>query len=446
MNQISQFLLLGIAAAAMMPTVPQTWRAGIYAVDTVTGETVVDVSSTSMFRPASTVKLVTTYLGLDLLGPSYVWTTELLADTASSELYLVGSGAPLISAEQVEIMALETAAALDPLTSWHLYWDTSLFLEESHCTGWDDDDWGRAYCPPIEALSVGDNIVQIIVSTMGDTVRIWTYPDLPGLSVVNRMVPGRTTEITTSVTGWEDGPPTISLSGTMEDDSRHILYRPFAGPPSELSGMLALALEGSGLRITGISQGTAGENTGMLTASVMYSQPLSVLLSSMNKWSRNMVAEMVLRTVSLESGCIPASTGSGCDIGGAMLAGLAPGLPDPVLSDGSGLSRLNSLSPRHLAAVLQAGAGSAEWGAEFTASLPVNGVDGTLRSRMGNLPPGAFRGKTGTLNDTSSIAGLLTASSGRDLIVVVMLEVPTDYTWTARAWQDAFMTWIWENY
>ena len=88
-------------------------------------------SESNSFPQASTVKLVTTYLGLDVLGPSYVWTTELLADTGSAALYLVGSGAPLISAEQVEILAMETAAALDPLTSWHLYWDTSLFLEES---------------------------------------------------------------------------------------------------------------------------------------------------------------------------------------------------------------------------------------------------------------------------------------------------------------------------
>jgi len=446
LNQVCNLLLTGIVAVAMMPSVPQTWRAGIYAEDTITGEVILDISSASMFRPASTVKLVTTYLGLDILGPSYVWTTELLADTASSALYLIGSGAPLTSAEHVEIMAMETAAALNPLTSWHLYWDTSLFMDESHCTGWDDDDWGLAYCPPIEALSVGDNIVQIIVSTMGDTMRVWTYPDLPGLTVVNRLVPGWTTEVNSSVSGWEDGTPSVTLSGTMEDDSRLILYRPFAGPPSELSGMLARALEESGLVVTGVSRGAVSDTADMITTSVMYSQPPSVLLSSMNKWSRNMVAEMVLRTVSLESGCTPASTGSGCDIGGEVLADLAPDLPDPVLSDGSGLSRLNSLSPRHLAAILQAGAGSMEWGAEFTASLPVNGVDGTLRSRMGNLPAGAFRGKTGTLNDTSSIAGMLTTSSGRDMIVVVMLEVPTGYTWTARAWQDAFMTWIWENY
>lgn len=435
-----------ITSATLMPSVPTSWRAGIYVVEPGSTEAVVDISSRSLFRPASTVKLITTYLGLDSLGPSYVWETELLADSSSGELFLIGAGAPLMSAEQVEIMALETAAALAPGGSWHLYWDTSLFLDESHCPAWDEDDWSRVYCPPIEALSVGDNVVQIIVSTMGGALRVWTYPDLPGLSLVNHLLTSGSGSVSTRATGWEDGPPVITLEGTVPASSRTIIYSPFAGPPAELAGMLSEALSDAGVEVSGVSAGDAGERDALFTTSVMRSEPLFLILASMNKWSRNMVAEMVLRTVSLEAGCIPASTGAGCDIACSLLSGLAPGLPAPILADGSGLSRLSSLTPRHLAALLEAGIASLEWGPEFLATLPVNGVDGTLRSRLCNLPAGAFRGKTGSLSDTSSIAGILTAASGRKLIVVLMLEVPEGFTWTARAWQDTFITWLWENY
>lgn len=159
-----------------------------------------------------------------------------------------------------------------------------------------------------------------------------------------------------------------------------------------------------------------------------------------------MVAEMVLRTASLETGSTPASTGAGCDVTGQLLRDIVPSLTEFQIADGSGLSRFNSLTPIHLARILSEGISSAEWGVEFLATLPVNGVDGTLRSRMADLPPGAFRGKTGTLNDTSAIAGLLTSSSGRRIVLVIMFEVPRGQTWTARGLQDNMVSWFWENY
>ena len=429
-----------------MPAVPAGWNAGIYVGETASGLPLIEMEADSIFRPASTVKLVTTWLALDVLGPSYIYETGLLADSSGGTLYLVGAGAPLMSAEHVEIMALETAAALNPDSRWNLRWDTGRFFEESHLPGWDENDWGRTYCPPVEGLSIGDNIVQIIVSSVGGERRIFTFPDLPGLVVLDSLAVGSITSIRTSIDGWESGPPVITLSGTLEANSRTILYRPFPGPPSELTGMLADALESTGIEIFSVEEGTVPDDTNLVRTSTIYSAPLFVLLSSMNKWSRNMVAEMVLRTVSLEAGHLPASTGAACDLAGEIIGQLTPGTPAGTIADGSGLSRLNGLAPRHLAAILNDGISSAEWGVEFLATLPVNGVDGTLRTRMGNLPPGSFRGKTGSLNDTSCIAGLLRTSSDMQLTVVLMLEVPSGYTWTARAWQDSFITWLYENY
>jgi len=210
--------------------------------------------------------------------------------------------------------------------------------------------------------------------------------------------------------------------------------------------MLAVELENTGLNIDQILYGETPDSDSLLQTSVIFSDPMFVLLASMNKWSRNMVAEMILRTASLETGSYPASTGAGCDAAGQLLLEIAPSLTDFQLADGSGLSRFNSLAPLHLARVLAEGVNSTEWGVEFLATLPVNGVDGTLSSRMTDLPPGSFRGKTGSLNDTSTIAGILSSSSGRSIILVIMLEVPTGQTWPARALQDRLISWFWENY
>jgi D-alanyl-D-alanine carboxypeptidase/D-alanyl-D-alanine-endopeptidase (penicillin-binding protein 4) len=160
---------MAVLIATGMPSIPAAWRAGILAVDAESGETLLDIHSEDYFRPASTVKLVTTLLAMRELGPSYVYTTRVMADTAGGALYVAGAGAPLLSGEHIRIAALETAAALDPGSSWDLFWDTSRFTIESHCPGWDTSDWSRAYCPPIEGLSVGDNIVQLMISTRGNT-------------------------------------------------------------------------------------------------------------------------------------------------------------------------------------------------------------------------------------------------------------------------------------
>ncbi|MCD4846595.1 MAG: D-alanyl-D-alanine carboxypeptidase/D-alanyl-D-alanine-endopeptidase [Candidatus Aegiribacteria sp.] len=445
MNPVFHFLLL-LSVSLQMPEIPTAWRAGIYAQDTETGEILLSINEDQCFRPASTVKLVTSYIALMKLGPSYVYETEVLADTSGGNLYIIGSGAPLLSAEHVEIMALETAASLPPGSSWKLFWDTSKFNEESHCPGWDANDWSKVYCPPIEGLSIGDNILQIIISTIGDSMRTFVYPPLPDLEITNNLIIGSRIQIRTTVNGWEDNAPRLTLQGTMPPDTHTVLYKPFAGPSMEFSEMFSLALENTGLDIDTVLQGEAPDDTTLIRTSVIYSDPLFVLLTSMNKWSRNMIAEMVLRTVSLETGSIPASTGAGCDVAGQILRDLVPAVPGVQLADGSGLSRLNLLAPRHLAAILSNGISSPEWGVEFLATLPVNGVDGTLKSRMSNLPRGAFRGKTGSLNDTSTIAGVLTALSGRRIILVIMLETPGGYTFTARAWQDTFITWCWENY
>ena len=264
--------------------------------------------------------------------------------------------------------------------------------------------------------------------------------------IENSLTTGATESVQVSVRGWEENSPRLILQGTVPADTHTIIYKPFAGPPAEFAGLLSAELENAGLEITEVLPGQAPDSIPLFRTSVIYSDPMFVLLASMNKWSRNMVADMIMRTVSLETGSTPASTSAGCDVAGRLLAELEPELTDFQLADGSGLSRFNSLTPRHLAAVVLQGAGSPEWGVEFLATLPVNGVDGTLSSRISDLPPGAFRGKTGSLSDTSTIAGILRTSSEREIVLVIMFEVPFGHLIRARNLQDSIISWFWENY
>ncbi len=251
---------------------------------------------------------------------------------------------------------------------------------------------------------------------------------------------GNSTSITATGGDWETGVPEITLSGTIERGTREILYKPFAGAPLELALVLQAELARHGLDVTyrGLYP-VNRQDPPCMVASVMYSDPLWIILASMNKWSRNMVAEQILWTIALEAAGSPGSTRAGCDVSGALLESICPGQTGWQLADGSGLSRHNLLTASQLATAFHAGASSLEYGPEFMAGFPVNGVDGTLRTRMTGIPEGAFRGKTGSLNDTCTITGILTAASGRPVALTLFLQIPRGHLWRARSWQDAFI-------
>lgn len=417
---------------------PSNWDSGIFAVDMESGNILINANADTPFRPASTVKAVTTLAALTTLGAAHVYCTTIKVDTLTNSIFLIGAGAPLLSIEDVTRAAMETAAVLPERTSWSLFLDPSALTGESHLPGWDAADWNRTYCPPVEPLCIGDNVLEIVVASVNGTVRLFTYPPLPGLRIFSGNI---TTDSMTSLTAtsgnWETGQPEIAISGTIQSGTREILYKPFAGAPGELLQVLCNEL--NHLDVNTSYSGIREADSSLFATAVMYSDPLWIILGSMNKWSRNIVAEQILRTVANETTGEPGSTRAGCDISGALLDSLIPGAQGWQLADGSGLSRFNLLTPRQLAAVFTAGAGSLEFGPEFLASFPVNGVDGTLSSRMQDLPAGAFRGKTGSLNDTCTIAGILTAQSGRKVALAIFLEFPQGQIWRARAWQDRYI-------
>ena len=431
--------LLVLTAAVSMPAVPSGWRVGIHAFDLENGAEVLSRNADEPFRPASTIKVLTTVTALEHLGPAYMFRTSLQADTSQGSIWLVGSGAPLLSAEDVARAAMETVAALPGGRTWNLYLDEECFFPETHLLGWDESDWDKTYCPPVEPVCIGDNVLQIVVSAVGGSVRVFSYPRLPGLTLSHDNVRiGAAGRVTATVSGWDDRSPAITLGGTLARNETTTLYKPFAGAPVELAAYLEEEFGRWGLDARYAGRGTPGNDA--FTTSTMLSQPLWALLGSMNKLSRNVVSELLLRGVCLQISGAPASTRAGCDISGRILEEILPGVQGWQLADGSGLSRLNLLTPRQLAAVFAHGVLSLEFGPEFISSFAVNGVDGTLYSRLRNIPPGAFRGKTGTLNDTCTITGLLTTATGRRIALAIMLEIPRGTAWSARAWQDSLIS------
>ena len=110
-----------------------------------------------------------------------------------------------------------------------------------------------------------------------------------------------------------------------------------------------------------------------------------------------------------------------------------------VLENGSGLSRLERISARQLAALLQVGAAS-NWFAEYASSLPIVAIDGSMRKRLlQSAAAGRARIKTGTLRDATAVAGYVRDRVGQDWIVVGIVNHPEARK--GRAALDALINW-----
>ena len=141
--------------------------------------------------------------------------------------------------------------------------------------------------------------------------------------------------------------------------------------------------------------------------------PLIEDLVIINKVSQNLHAELLLRRLGKINGS--GSLADGQKVVTAMLtqAGLKP--TQYSFSDGSGMSTYNRVAPRGTVTFLR-WTQAQPWGANFTATLPIGGVDGTLKNRFkGTALEGRIMAKTGTLNATNALAGFLTTKSGKVL-------------------------------
>ncbi len=165
--------------------------------------------------------------------------------------------------------------------------------------------------------------------------------------------------------------------------------------------------------------------------------PLAEEVTTINKRSQNLHAEALLRLAGLAAGAQDIFSSGEPVQAGSLEAGLQAmramldrvGVPRTGydFSDGSGMSTYNRISPRATVALLRWGAKQA-WGGQWRASLPVGGVDGTLRRRFAGTPlQGKVFAKTGTLNATNTLSGYMIAASGRELTFSLLAnDVPAD--------------------
>ena len=411
-----------------------------------------------VFNPASVMKLVTTVAALDLLGPSYRWKTEIYADAMpvdgviDGNLYIKGYGDPWFRSEDLWNVTLR----LQELGVEEIRGD--VILDDSYFAPIDDDPGDfdnrpdRVYNAIPNALLLDNRAVRISISPQGTgESAVSTWPPNPrmalenDLQLVNKPCRNSTNRPVIDIRNPTEAAAEIQVRGTVSRQcAPHLYYRVAGDPHDAFFHAFERLFESAGGTITGHwREGLVQAGSPKLLTHD--SRPLSYYLWLMNKWSNNVMARHIMLTMGAEVKGPPATELKAVEVIDRWAAKRGLDWKNAVVDNGSGLSRLARLTPRQLGDLLLSAWKSPHM-PEVMATLPIAGVDGTMRKR---LDDSAIRGhahiKTGTLRDVRAGAGFLLSRSGRRYVVVMLHnEQGVQYGGGTRV-QDALLTWLYEN-
>ncbi|HZV63429.1 MAG TPA: D-alanyl-D-alanine carboxypeptidase/D-alanyl-D-alanine-endopeptidase [Telluria sp.] len=419
-------------------------------------------------QPASTMKLVTTLVGLEQLGPVFRGRTELRSTAAiergvlKGDLVLRGGADADFSGEVLESMLHTLRNQGIKKIAGQLVLDRQLFNPARTDVGVAPfDESPEAYYNVIpDALMVNKNMLHIDMRSTGKKLQLVMDPQLDGVTIESAM-----TLIDADCAKWEDGwkPPEVKrgaggklrvvLHGTYPRncargnsinvvDRQEYLDRLFRLTWKQLGGVLAGATV----------EGATPADSRVLAEHA--SRALPEIVRDINKPSDNTLARTVFLSLgSLEPDAVlgshpmPAATSETTLMRSELVVRgwmRRHGIDDSglVLENGSGLSRLERISPVQLASLLQAGQRS-DWMPEFQASIPIVAVDGTMRRRLRDSPAaGHARLKTGTLRNVTAVAGYVNDASGQQCVVAAMINSELVGDGKGRAVLDALIDWI----
>jgi D-alanyl-D-alanine carboxypeptidase/D-alanyl-D-alanine-endopeptidase (penicillin-binding protein 4) len=207
--------------------------------------------------------------------------------------------------------------------------------------------------------------------------------------------------------------------------------------PSRFTAETArLFLKREGIKIDGkIRFGQRPKNARMIGRKT--SRTAGDIVSDVNKTSNNMMAEMLLRSIGVQK----AGVGDWNESRRIVTELLRDkfGLKDFIYGNGSGLFGDSAFSARDMVIVLRHMTRLNPALPEFEASLPISGVDGTLKKRLRDIKRGAVRAKTGTLDGVICLSGYLYAKDGSRMVFSILTNDVNAKGWQVKKIQDRIL-------
>ncbi len=399
-----------------------------------TGETLYEKNANHLLMPASNMKVITSAAALHLLKPEFRFKTQFLSSATlrngvlNGDLYLKGYGDPVLNDERLNTLVQELRFAGVQQISGNLIVDDSFFDEERTGRGWKTTYGAAAYSAKISALSLNLNTVDVQVKpgAPGRPASIRLKPDNTFFDIVNqtRTTAGRTRlKITRQ---WIKGRNRVVVSGSVYSRGRTESQRINLDKPALYVGNVAQKMfTREGIAFEGkLSKGKTPAGARILATT--QSPPLRDIVSQLNKDSVNLIAENLLKFMGANFVSAPGTAAKGAQVIKEKFLYAQVGLsPDPklVIADGSGLSPLNRLTTNTLSRVLEYMFQQFDVSVDFMASMPISGVDGTLRKRMNTpLLKRRVRAKTGYINGVSALSGYVYTQKNEVIIFSFLMN------------------------
>jgi serine-type D-Ala-D-Ala carboxypeptidase/endopeptidase (penicillin-binding protein 4) len=453
------FLLLFVAGSAHAAGLPSSVRIALQKAQIpVSGvgievrapgshKPLISVNALRPMNPASTMKLVTTYAGLDLLGPAYTWKTEAWLDgkldngVLQGDLILKGYGDPDLTVEQFWLWLRELRNRGLSEIRGNLVLDRSSFQLPPNDPAEFDNDPVRAYNVGPDALLLNFNALRLRYIPDGEKVTVITEPDLASTTLVNRVVAANQGDCN----DWNDAISpqmsgnTLLLQGSFPSNcgerEQYLSLLPHSAYVFDVFRTLWHELGG---KLDGeLREGSVPASATLF--STHSSAPLSEQIRNINKFSNNVMARQLFLTLSLDDNT-PASIERSKQIIRGWLSQKGLDFPELVMENGAGLSRTARISPRSMSLLLLS-AQRSPFQPELESSLPIIGIDGTLKKRLFDNPAaGQAHLKTGTLDGVKTVAGYVRGRDGKQWVVVFFINHPNAAM--GQAAQDALIEWV----
>jgi D-alanyl-D-alanine carboxypeptidase/D-alanyl-D-alanine-endopeptidase (penicillin-binding protein 4) len=396
-------------------------RWGVIVLSLKDGRVLAAREAQKLFSPASTLKLITTAAALDKLGAEFRWKTSAYANENISgdgklagSLILYGRGAPDLSSEKLSQLADTLKSKGLRQIEGDVAGDGSYFSGEGLGDGWLWADAQWYYGAEAAALTFNDNQIDIEVSAES------AKAEGDQINIENNLKPLTGDKVEAVGINREFGSNTVYVWGDKQAGSaqkaRIAVPNSALWAAQELKEELekrGITVKGSARAVDWRSKDKLDENKAVELAGVE-SKTLAEVVRKTNKDSVNLYAELMLRTLGKKFGAEAPDEDAqvnalrGDDQAGTAVIrkwlgenGTLPG--EMALHDGSGLSRLDMVSPETLARLLVF-ALQMKHADAFKNSLPIAGTDGTMRGRLANFA-GKVLAKTGSITYVNSLAG-----------------------------------------
>lgn len=459
-HESERFELDSLFAAYLNHPALESGQVGIFIQDPATRRVVYQRNAHKLFIPASNQKLVTTAAALNRLGPDFRFKTSVYAENPPDEngvvrgdIFIRGGGDPTLSGRfhdnDLTYDLRNWADSIDTRgireVTGNIVVDANLFKDERIHPAWEYGDLSYWYAAQVSALSFNDNCVNVYITpndTLGAPPHIRIEPAEQLLQFENNLV----TVHEDSLTDYEykrlTGSNRIIFRGKISQSRSRILNWVSVDNPAIFTGLnFNIILSENGVEIPAVVGETfeIPEYDGMELLFSYESPPLSEIIQVINRRSQNLYAETLFKMLGFETLANGSFAGGRAAVR-SYLAGIGVDTGRMYVSDGSGLSRRNLISPYQLTAVLR-NMYTGEHRDVYLESLALAGDEGTLQNRFrGSVADGRVMAKTGYVGFVRTLSGFVETEDNQTLIFTFMVNNFTTSTSVINELQDSIIS------